>query len=184
MEALLTVAGLLVGMVGLAPVCQMLFGRPNLTFWTDEFAGANGRILVFALKNEEVRNRFLRLMRVEREPRDVQVFFDIQEQGTRRFLIRAASGLLNNVARQAISLRTEATPGFTVAATIIATRDGTAEIVEGRTQNNVPIPQGHYVAAITVLCGNRQYNFREQFQIGQQDHQTIWPNRGPVQPLK
>ena len=181
------IASLIVGIVGLAAlptVFQMVFGRPRLSFWTDEFTGADGRILVFAFKNEEVKNWLLRLLRVEREARDVQVFFNVQEQGTKKIIVKAASGLLNNVARQEIGVRTEASPGFTVAATIIGTRDGSVDVVEGRSRNGIPIPPGHYDAYVSVLCGALQYNFVEPFQVGHQDYQTIWPRRGRVRPIK
>jgi hypothetical protein len=181
------IASLIVGIIGLAAlptVFQMVFGRPRLSFWTEEFTGPDGRILLFALKNEEVKNWLLRLLRVEREARDVQVFFSVQEQGTKKKIVKAASGLLNNVARQEIGVCTEAPPGFTVAATIIGTRDGSADVVEGRSGNGIPIPPGHYDAYVSVHCGARQYNFVEPFQVGHQDYQTIWPRRGHACPIK
>jgi len=180
------IAGLLIGIIGLMAlptVFQMIFGRPRLSFWTDEFTGPDGRILLFAFKNEEVSNWLLRMLRVEREARDVQVFFNVQEQGTHKIIVKAASGLLNNVAKQEIAIRTETPPGFTVAATIVGTKDGAADLLEGRTGNYIPIPPGHYNAYVSVLCGARQYNFIEPFQIGLQDYQTIWPRRGPVRPI-
>ncbi|MFZ0524693.1 MAG: hypothetical protein WAM40_03600 [Xanthobacteraceae bacterium] len=51
--------------------------------------------MTIAIKNQPVKNRFLRLLGVEREAGDLMAFFDIQELGTGRILTRSVTGLLN-----------------------------------------------------------------------------------------
>jgi hypothetical protein len=88
------VAGLVVGVIALVlgimaipTILQMLLGRPKLTFEADEFTGSEAKILIVAIKNQPIKNWFLRLIRVEREIGDVTAFFDIVEQGTKRIIV-------------------------------------------------------------------------------------------------
>ncbi len=176
-------AGLVVGLVALAvaimaipTIFQMLFGRPNLSFEADEFTGPDGKILVIAIKNEPVKNKFLLWMGVEREAGDILAFFEIQEHGTRKFLARSVSGLLQCAPMRTIGLLARSLPGFSVGLTIIGTKDGKATIVDAR-GNPIPIGEGHYTASIDIIRGQKTYKIAQAFTVGKADHQTIWYQR-------
>jgi hypothetical protein len=162
------------------PLFQMVFGRPELTFEADDFTGPEGRILVIATKNQPVKNRVLLSLGVEREPGDLLAFFDIQEQGTGKFLIRSATGLLQCAPMRTIGLLVRSLPGFSVGLTIIGTREGKAHIVDARSENAIPIVPGHYLAHIAIIRGQQTYSIKQAFTVGTEDHKTFWDNKSVV----
>ena len=75
----LAIVGIVIGVLAIAmaipPLFQMMFGRPNLAFEADEFTGPEARILVLAIKNPPVRNKFLRWMGVRARNRRYPRYF-------------------------------------------------------------------------------------------------------------
>jgi hypothetical protein len=176
------VIALLVGLAAIPTIFQMFFGRPHLTFEADDFTGPEARILVLKIKNEPVKHPVLRLMGVERDAGDLTAFFDVQEQGTGHFLARSMSGLLHGAPHRDEGLLIRILPGFSVGMTIICTRLGTAQIVNGREKENAGpiIPAGHYLAHIAVVRGQRTYKISQEFVVGAEDHKTFWASRTVV----
>jgi hypothetical protein len=174
------VIALAVGVMAIPTILQMFFGRPRLIFEADDFTGPEGRILVIAIKNPPITNRFLRFVGVERETGDVIVFFDIQELGTGRLLVRSVTGLLQCAPLQTIGLQARSLPGFTVGLTIIGTHGGVAEIVDARPEKSIPIAPGHYFAHIAIVRGQDTYRIDQTFRIARVDHETIWDQRNVV----
>jgi hypothetical protein len=94
----LGVAGIAVGVPALAmaipPFFQMVRGRPNLAITVDEATSEDGKQLIVSIQNKETGGRFLKKIGVEREIGNILGFFDVQEQGTNRYIKRHVSGLL------------------------------------------------------------------------------------------
>ncbi len=180
----LAIAGIVLGVAALAmaapPLFQMMFGRPELTFEADDFTGPDGRILVIAIKNPPVANRFLRHIGVEREASDVVAFFDVQELGTGRLIARTVTGLLSCAVLQTTGLQARALPNFTIGLTVIGTRNGIASIVDARPEKVVSITPGHYVAHIAVVRGQHTYRIDQNFRVAKVDHETMWDQRNVV----
>jgi hypothetical protein len=174
------IIALLVGIMAIPTILQMFFGRPRLTFEADDFTGSEGRILVLAIKNQPVTNRFLRLVGVEREAGDVIAFFDIQEMGTGRIVTRAVTGLLSCAPLRTVGLQARALPNFTVGLTVISTRNGNASILDARPEKTMPIAPGHYVAHIAIARGQDTYRIDQNFRVATVDHETIWDQRNVV----
>lgn len=174
------VIALVVGIMAIPTILQMFFGRPHLTFEADDFTGPDGRILVLAIKNPPITNRFLRLVGVEREAGDIIAFFDIQELGTGKLIARTVTGLLQCAALQTMGLQARSLPGFTVGLTVIATRDGNASIVDARPERAIPIGPGHYIAHIALVRGQDTYRIDQHFRVAKIDHETIWDQRNVV----
>jgi hypothetical protein len=174
------VIALLVGIMAIPTILQMFFGRPRLTFEADDFTGPDGRILVIAIKNPPITNRFLRLVGVERETGDVIAFFDVRELGTGRIMVRSVTGLLQCAPLQTIGLQARALPGFTVGLTVIGTREGVASIIDARPERSIPIAPGHYSAHIAVMRGQDTYRIDQIFRVATVDHETIWDQRNVV----
>lgn len=174
------VIALIVGITAIPTILQMFCGRPKLSFEADDFTGPEARILVLAIKNQPVTNKFLLLLGIEREPGDVLAFVDIQEQGTGKLLVRAASGLLQCAPMRTIGLLARSLPGFTVGLTVISTRNGNAHIVDARSEEGIPIGPGHYVAHIAVVRGQNTYAINQAFTVGTEDHRTFWDDRKVV----
>ena len=177
-------ANLLIGLTALAvagmalpTIFQMLFGRPKLTFDTDEFTGPDGTILVLRIKNDPVKNKFLRHIGVEREAADVLAFFEIQEQGTGKYLVRMLPGLLTHPPTRTVGILARSMPGFSVGLTVLCSKDGAAGIVDARagpSNPTVPLPAGHYIARMDIIRGQDTYRVVSGFQIGKLDHEAIW----------
>jgi hypothetical protein len=181
----LAIAGVILGVLAIVmaipPLFQMFFGRPKLTFEADDFTGPDGRILVINAKNDPVRNRFLRWLGVERESTELLAFFDIQELGTGKILVRAVSGLMQCVPLRTIGPVARSFVGFSVGLTVIGTRQGHAHIVDPRhQQGGIPIAPGHYLARITIIRGQYSYKIDQRFRIETEDHRTIWDTRHVV----
>jgi hypothetical protein len=153
------VIALVVGIMAIPTILQMFFGRPRLTFEADDFTGPEGRILIIAIKNQPVKNSFLRLIGVEREAGDIIASFGIQELGTGRIIAGSVTGLLNCVPLRTTGLTARALPNSTVGLVIISTRRGSASIVDARPERIMPIAAGHYVARIAISRGGGPRNY-------------------------
>jgi len=180
----LAIVGIALGLAAIAmaipPLFQMLFGRPRLSFEADDFTGPEGRILVIAIKNAPVANKFLRALGVERETGEVSAFFDIQEQGTGKLIARSVTGLMQTTNLREVGLLARSMPGFTAAVTVISTRQGHAQIVDANPEKIAPLPVGHYIAHIAVVRGQDTYRIDQTFRVAQVDHETIWYERNVV----
>ena len=180
MEILNLVVGVLalvIGTLAIPPLLQMIFGRPRLTFEADEFAGSEGRILVFAMKNQSTKSWLLRTLGVERESGDVIAFLEIQEQGTGRIVATAIRGRLLNAPVSVEGIMARAMPGFTVGLCVIGINGGHAVIVDARDDKILPIAEGLYTAFATVICGEQTHQIMQRFRVSNVDHETIWNSR-------
>jgi hypothetical protein len=174
------VIALVVGIMAIPTILQMFYGRPKLAFEADDFTGPEGRILLIKITNQPVKNRFLRFVGVEREAGDLMGFFDIQELGTGRILIRSVTGLLNCAPLLTVGLTARALPNFSVGLVVISTREGRASIVDARPERVMPIETGHYVAHIAITRGQYTYRIDQNFRVAKVDHETIWDQRNVV----
>ena len=180
----LAIVGVALGVVATVmaapPLFQMLFGRTRLVFEADDFTGPEGRILVIAIKNPPVANRFLRFIGIEREASDVTAFFDIQELGTQRIVVRSVTGQMHTTNLRQIGLQGRSMPGFTVGLTVIGTRNGEASIISAHPAEAMPIQPGHYIAHIAVVRGQDTYRIDQNFRVSTIDHETGWYERNVV----
>jgi len=174
------IIALVVGVAALPTILQMIFGRPFLTFEADEFTGSESKILVIAIKNRPIKNRFLQMMGVERDAGDVLAFFDIIKQGTNEIIAKNISGKLHCAPERTEGLKVPVLPGFTTGLMIVATKNGSAALVDGRSDLLKPIGEGHYAAFISVIRGEKTYNIMQRFQIEKEDHRTIWYSRDVI----
>lgn len=184
----LAIIGVVLGVgaiiMAVPPLFQMLFGRARLIFEAHDFTGTDGRILVLAIKNPPVRNRFLRSLGVERETGKVISFFDIQELGTGRIIAQGVRGQMQTVHLRELGLEGQSMPGFTVGITVLATRNGQASIISGHPEEIRDLPPGHYVARISVFRGQDIYRMDQRFRVGTIDHETVWYERDVVSTLQ
>jgi hypothetical protein len=161
------------------PIFQMLWGRPDLDVYTDEFAGTDGKVLLVAIKNKLLRNKFLLSIGVEREIGNVQVFFDIQEQGTGKFIAKDVPSWTINTATRERGVTAQAHPAFTIGAWMINHKDTSAVIIDGGTARRSGSPlktidEGNYTAQVTVIRASEVYKLRKDFKIGKQEWGTFW----------
>jgi hypothetical protein len=177
----LAIAGIVLGLVAIAmatpPLFQMLWGRPRLHLAVDDFTGPDGKMLLVTIKNLRVENGFLRKIGVEREIGNVAAYFDIQEQGTGKFLQKNISGLIHNAMTKESGILTEAHPAFTVGVQIIAHQQNIAVIIDARAQPTAllkTIPPGDYVAHVTIIRGGEVHTIAKNFKVGTLPHETFW----------
>jgi hypothetical protein len=174
----LAVAGIVIGLAAVAmaapPLFQMIFGRPQLEFETDEFTGPDGKLLLIAVKNKKTKSRFLRKIGVERETGNLLAFLDIQEQGTGRFVAKDVSARLANAATREEGLSVRALPSFSVGVLVVHTHGSHTEIVDARSDESRSISEGDYTAHATIVCGEQVHQLRRNFKVGKGEHLTIW----------
>jgi hypothetical protein len=174
----LAIVGVVLGLFAIAmaapPLLQMMFGRPKLEFKPDEFMDENGKMLLLAIKNKPTANRFLRRLGVEREMGNVLAYFDIQEQGSKRFFLKDISARVTCAATQEHGLLARALPLFTSGVMVLHNRAGTAGIIDGRHDDLRPIGAGHYTAIFTIVCGEQVHKFEKNFTVADSEAFTIW----------
>jgi hypothetical protein len=180
----LAIIGLVLGVgaiiVAIPPLFQMIFGRTRLTFEADDFTGTDGRILVIAIRNPPVTNRLLRSIGVEREASNVSAFFDIQEMGTRKIVVRGVTGQMQTTNLRQIGLEGCSMPGFTVGLAVVGVRNGQAQIINAHPEESIAIPPGHYIAHIAVVRGQDTYRIDQSFRVSTIDHETVWYERNVI----
>jgi hypothetical protein len=175
----LAMVGIVLGLLAIAmaapPLFQMLFGRPRLEFSVDEITTQDGKQLLIAIKNQKTKSRFLRRIGVEREIGNVLAYFDIQEQGTNKFVAKDISGLLNcPPTREMNLLMARAYPHFTVGISVIHAKDAAAWVIDARSEDLKPIAEGDYTLSAQIVCGEKVYAVKKKFKVGKVQHQTFW----------
>jgi hypothetical protein len=174
----LAIVGVVLGLLAIAiavpPLLQMVFGRPKLEFKPDEFMDENGKMLLLAIKNKPTANRFLRRLGVEREMGNVLAYFDIQEQGSRRFFLKDISARVTCAATREQGLLARALPLFTSGVMVLHNRAGIAGVIDGRHDDLRPIGAGHYTAIFTIVCGEQVHKFEKNFTVADTEAFTIW----------
>jgi hypothetical protein len=172
----LAIVGVALGLLAIAmaipPMLQMMFGRPKLEFKPDEFTDENGKMLLLGIKNRAT--GFLRRLGVEREMGNVLAYFDIQEQGSKRFFLKDISARVACAATQEQGLLARALPLFTSGVLVLHNRAGTAGIIDGRKGDLRPIGVGHYTAIFTIVCGEQVHKFEKNFTVADTEAFTIW----------
>jgi hypothetical protein len=173
--ALLGVILALVAIVmAIPPFLQMLCGRPKLNVGVDEFTGSEDKQLLVTMKNKAVQRRLLRRIGVIRDVGEVMAYFDIQEQGTNKFIAKNASGQMNCAPTREIGLLVRALPAFHVGFPVIAFRANKAWIVDARVNELSQLPAGHYRVDATIICGEQIYRLTKNMKIGSTAHETRW----------
>jgi hypothetical protein len=117
------------------PLLQMIYGRPRLEFDCQEFTGTDGKQLIIRIKNQ-VTNRLLRKLGVEREAGDILAYFDIQEQGTNRFVKKDVSALLQCAPLREAGILTRSLPAFSVGLVVVHAKDDTTWIIDAKGEGN------------------------------------------------
>jgi hypothetical protein len=163
------------------PLLQMAYGRPRLEFAADEFTGPDGKQLIIAIKNQSTRSRLLRRLGVEREIGNVIAYFDVQEQGTKRFLKKDVFGLLHCAPTRESGLLARALPGFTVGITVVHSRGHESWIIDARSTDNigagnysVSIGAGDYTVLAQIICGEQVHKVTSNFKVSNEQHLTCW----------
>jgi hypothetical protein len=177
-DTALAIVGIVIGLAAVAmaipPLFQMIFGRPQLEFKADEFAGPDGKLLLIGVKNERIKSRFLRKIGVEREVGNLLAYLDIQEQGTGKFVAKDISARLSNTATREEGLSVRALPLCTVGVLVVHAHDSHTGIVDARSDELRPISEGEYTAHATIVCGEKVHQLKKSFKVGKAEHLTIW----------
>jgi hypothetical protein len=170
------VIGLIAVVIAVPPLLQMLYGRPRLEFSFDEFTGPNddGKQLLIAIKNKRTESRLLRKIGVERTVGNVLAYFDIQEQGTNRFIKKDISGLLHCAPTRESGLLGRALPAFTLGISIVHTRGTVTCIIDPKSEPLESIGTGDYTVFATIICGEQVHKIRKNFKVGKAPHLTFW----------
>jgi hypothetical protein len=179
LDTILAIAGLILALIAMVmaapPLFQMFLGGPKLDFAADEFTGPDGKQIIISIKNNPVTSSIIRALGVKRDVPDLLAYFDIQEQGTNRFVIKDISAKLESAATRENGLSVRALPGFTVGFPVVHTRGDTTWIVDGRSEGDLPvIAAGDYTALATVVCGDRVSQIARKFKVGTEQHLTFW----------
>ena len=177
-------AGLVVGVpalvIAISPFVQLIWGRPSLELSPDEFTGSEGKILIIKIKNQQTK-KFLHRIGVERETGYVQASFDIQEQGTNKFVVKGVPALIQCPPIRQSGLLMQALPAFTVGVVVLGfggprgkESPGIVDPRRGPQEPLIPIADGHYTVSVHVFCGEQVYGIKKNMKVGQQAHETIW----------
>jgi hypothetical protein len=170
---------LVLSLMALLLVFQMFWGRPELRLAADEFTGSEGKILLIQVKNLPT-GKWGRRLGVERQTGQVQASFDIQEQGSKKFIVKSVPGLIQCPPIRESGLLMQALPGFTIGVVVLgfgknASGKEMPGIVDVRAgEITIPINEGHYTVYVHVFCGEQIYNFRKDLKVGSKPHQTFW----------
>jgi hypothetical protein len=170
------VIGLIAVVIALPPLLQMVCGRPHLEFEAQEFMGPDGsKQLIIAIKNKMIENSLLRKIGVERVSGDITASFDIQEQGTGKFIQKDVSGLMHTPRTRETGLLARAFPGFTVGVVIVETKGAQTYIVDARSDGQFrSIEPGDYTVFAGIICGEEVRKIRRNFKVGTASHLTFW----------
>jgi hypothetical protein len=174
----LAVAGVVLAVVAIVmaapPLLQMIYGRPRLEFDYQEFTGTDGKQLIIRIKNQ-VTNRLLRKLGVERETGDVLAYFNIQEQGTNRFVKKDVSALLQCAPLREAGILARSLPAFSVGLVVVHAKDDTTWIIDAKGEANFQqIGVGDYTALATIICREQVQHVRRNFKVGAAPHLTFW----------
>jgi len=104
----------------------------------------------------------------------IQVFFDIQEQGTGRYIIKNASSTLVNIATNTRDRVSEAHPAFVIGAWIIAHQIGGGAHIVNYGKPSTSIEEGHYKALVLIIRAGDSIEREFLFDVGKQSHETFW----------
>jgi hypothetical protein len=112
----------------------------------------------------------------------VIAYFDIQEQGTKKFVKKDVFGLLQNAPTRESGLLARARPGFSAGIVVVHTKDATTWIIDGRANDNnieggdyTPvIAAGDYTVFVTIVCGEQVHKLTRNFKVGTAQHLTFW----------
>jgi hypothetical protein len=174
----LAIAGIVLGLMAIVmaapPLLQMLYGRPRLEFAANEFTGSDGKQLLIAIKNKKIESRFLRKIGVERVIGNVLTYFDIQEQGTKRFIKKDVSGFLHSAPTRESGLLARALPSFTVGFVVVHTKGPDTWIIDARSDEQESIGAGDYTVFATIICGEQVHKIAKNFKVGNAQHLTVW----------
>lgn len=175
---LLGIIGIVIGVVSFAvavpPFIQIWYGRPELFLGVDDFTGPDGKTLFITMRNKTTSGRFLKMLGVTREVGDVTADFDIQEQGTNKFIVKNVSGRLHNAVLRQSGLMVRAFPGRTIGLSVIHVQNDGAYIVDGRSDDVRQIAAGDYVVHAVIFCGEQIYRLAKNLKIGSAPHLTHW----------
>lgn len=155
------------------PLLEMIYGRPRLEFGAEEFTDPDGKQLLIGMKNK-ITGRRLRRIGVERTNGDLLGYFDIQEQGTNRFIKKDVSGLMHCAPTRESGLLARALPGFSVGMSIVHAKGATTWICDAKADAFEPIGAGDYTALVTIICGEQVHRIRKNFKVGTAEHLTFW----------
>jgi hypothetical protein len=176
-DTALAVAGIVLALIGilmaLPPLLQMFCGRPQLDIAADEFTGPDGKQLLIHLKNRST-SRILRKFGVERTIGNVLGFFDIQEQGTNKFIQKDIAGVMLCAPLKEVGLQVPALPGFSVGMSIVQTKGATTWICDAKAETMTRIGVGDYTVFATIFCGEQLHKIRKNFKVGTAEHLTFW----------
>ena len=177
-DAALAIVGIVLSLAAIVmaapPLLQMLCGRPRLEFAADEFTGPDGKQLLITIKNKRIDSRFLRKIGVERVIGNVLAYFDIQEQGTNKFIKKDISGFLHSAASRESGVLVSARPAFTLGIPIVHTKDTNTWIVDARSEELETIGAGNYTVIATIICGGQVHVVRKNFKVGTAPHLSFW----------
>jgi hypothetical protein len=179
-DTVLGIAGVVLGFVAIVmaapPLLQMIYGRPRLEFAADEFTDPDGKQLLIAIKNKRTESRFLRKIGVERAIGNVLAYFDIQEQGTKRFIKKDVSAILHSASTRETGPLARAFPAFTVGIPVVHTRGAVTWIVDARSPDGQleTIGEGDYTVFVQIICGEQIHRITKNFKVGKAQHLTFW----------
>jgi hypothetical protein len=100
---------------------------------------------------------------VERTVGNVLAFFDIQEQGSHRFVKKDISGLLHNAPTRESDLLVRAFPAFTIGLSIVQTKGSDTWIIDPKAEALERIGTGDYTVFVQIICGEQIHRVAKNF---------------------
>ncbi len=118
----------------------------------------------------------MRSLGIERVTGNVLAHFEIQEQGTKRFVKKHVSAILHAASTRESGLLAHARPAFTVGFPIIHTRSATKWIVDAPAPDGQldSIGVGDHTVSATIICREQTCKTARNFKVGSAQHLTFW----------
>jgi hypothetical protein len=160
--------------MSISPFTQMMWGRPKLKFEFVEFTGTDGKNLICQIKNEPVENRFHKFVGVTRDTGELNASLTLIEQGTRKIIIPHVPVNINDAASRQMGTVVNCRPHLSVMFPVIHCTDHGPIVFDLRRNEEIPIPDGIYMAVILVICDDRPHKLNKSMQINSDPTRTFW----------
>lgn len=181
MEFSLDTALGVIGSVGAAmavpPICQMIWGRPDLKLAYKTTTEQGARLLLIEIHNRPVRG-LLRLLGVRRDSVRVWAYLDIREAGTGRILLGSGRKRLTDTVSQAEGLAMEASDPLPLF--LVAVEHAGGAVARSETPGDIQVvalAPGEYTAAVRVGSRDGVIGFARSFVVGTTQDTTAWTDR-------
>jgi hypothetical protein len=167
------VVGLLVGIIALAPILQIYFGAPIITFQPSKMSHTGYVALVMKLINPPVERPLLKMLGVKRDAVEVLSDFAIFRKADDKLVCKVSPALLNSPDGTQANI-VKLPPIFPALVLVILFDDGKPLIPDLINNKHTPIPPGCYWIRLRAIAAHRTYETQRDFEIGATTDVSKW----------